>query len=270
MSPIRLGEAFRRPVAPPEPEIEVSPSDDFGRFLELLEGLSRPTVLVEPPDLSAIVTAVTSLRPGVTAAEIAAALQDVIQPAREHDTVEPLNLVASKLEALDFRLKGMGVQAYGGGSATLAPGSSIGVNNFPASIRTPAAADILHGYDNRTIGVGATTIITVPAGRTFIGKVAASVSCTVAAAVNTSAETVATFSVSGAGATPAAGNLFTVAAQAGANAVTGVSGTEGNNYGELSVVVVAPAENSVAIQYAITMTGSTSQRAAVVAHGALD
>lgn len=87
--------------------------------------LELPEIRIDPPDLSAIVTAVTSLNgTGPSADEIARAIAAVIAPHPEATPggAEALDAVARALEKLDFRLKGMGTQAYGGGSVTFAPG----------------------------------------------------------------------------------------------------------------------------------------------------
>lgn len=141
MSPIRLGEALREPVEPPEEELAVEVPDSVFLALEaIVERLNvpAPQVLVEPPDLSAIVTAVTSLKPGVTAEEIAAAIQDTL--GRAPDPTGPLNLVAEKLEGLDFRLQGLGRQAYGGGSVNLAPNQVLKLEKGTLSTVTSVAS----------------------------------------------------------------------------------------------------------------------------------
>lgn len=94
--------------------------------------LPTPVVHVEPPDLSAIVTAVTGLKPGADAEDIARAIAGVIapnQPASESGA-EALSSVAAALEKLDFRLKGLGTQAYGGGSVSLLPNQQVGISNW--------------------------------------------------------------------------------------------------------------------------------------------
>lgn len=91
--------------------------------------LELPAINIAPPDLADVVTAVTSLKPGPTAEEIARAIADVIGPptAASPDGTDALGQVARALEGLDFRLKGMGVQAYGGGSVHLESGQTIGI-----------------------------------------------------------------------------------------------------------------------------------------------
>src|SRR5262245_16582430 len=85
--------------------------------------LELPPITVAPPDLAEVVTAVTGLKPGPTAEEIAAAIAGVLNPSDpQPDGNAALQAVAAALEKLDFRLKGMGTQAYGGGAVTLAAG----------------------------------------------------------------------------------------------------------------------------------------------------
>jgi hypothetical protein len=73
--------------------------------------LELPEIRIDPPDLSAIVTAVTSLNgTGPTAEEIARAIAAVIAPppATTPGGAEALEAVARALEKLDFRMQGMG------------------------------------------------------------------------------------------------------------------------------------------------------------------
>lgn len=90
--------------------------------------LPAPTIHVAPPDLADIVTAVTSLKPGPTAEEIASAIASVLSaPSWPGTGQEALEAVAQALKNLDFRLKGMGTQAYGGGAVTLEAGQTVAV-----------------------------------------------------------------------------------------------------------------------------------------------
>jgi len=82
--------------------------------------LELPPINVAPPDLAGIVTAVTGLKSGPTADEIAAAIAGVLTPSvPQPDGSAALREVAAALEKLDFRLKGLGTQAYGGGTAII-------------------------------------------------------------------------------------------------------------------------------------------------------
>jgi hypothetical protein len=84
-----------------------------------------PVVTVAPPDLTDVVTAVQSLNgTGPTAEDIARAIRDVLSPTPPQAGTEALSEVARALEKLDFRLRGMGTQAYGGGSVSFAPGQA--------------------------------------------------------------------------------------------------------------------------------------------------
>lgn len=94
--------------------------------------IPAPQVNVAAPDLTDIVSAVTSLNgTGPTAEDIARAIADVIAPPQtaSPDGAEALGQVARALEKLDFRLKGVGTQAYGGGSVSLLPNQSVAVAN---------------------------------------------------------------------------------------------------------------------------------------------
>lgn len=84
--------------------------------------LELPPISIAPPDLADVVNAVTALKPGPTAEEIAAAIAATLRPGTgTPDGSAALESVAAALEKLDFRLKGMGTQAYGGGSVSLTP-----------------------------------------------------------------------------------------------------------------------------------------------------
>lgn len=113
-----------------------------------------PTVNVEPPDLTDIVTAVQGIRgtSGPTADDIARAIADVLAPARTDDDGDALRQVAEGLKMLDHRLQGMGRQAYGGGSVSLQSGQTIGVNNFPTDLAKDAT--LLRRYGDHTTKAG--------------------------------------------------------------------------------------------------------------------
>lgn len=125
-----------------------------------LPELPIPLVTVSPPeiDLAEIVTAVSGLKPGPTAEEIALAIASVLSPpllgAASEDGAEALAAVARALEKLDFRLKGMGTQAYGGGSVSLMPNQTVGVT-FPAG-ETGLAKDatLLRRYGDHVTKAG--------------------------------------------------------------------------------------------------------------------
>ena len=132
------------------------------------------------------------------------------------------------------------------------PGSPFSVTTNPFA---PTAANVLDGRQTFTTTTAATTLVTVPQGRTWVGKVGASCSVAVTAAAATAGQSNAVFSIAGAGATPS-GNIFGVDAKAGTNGATGTVGSQGSNFGATDLVVVAPAGNSVTIQVTTTMSGS--------------
>lgn len=89
--------------------------------------LPTPQVHIGAPDLGEIVTAVTSLKPGPSAEEIAAAIAATLTTAPPNGA-EALEQVARALEKLDFRLKGEGGRAFGGGSVTIQPNQTVGIS----------------------------------------------------------------------------------------------------------------------------------------------
>lgn len=130
---------------------------------------------------------------------------------------------------------------------------------LPTTRAGTVAADVLSGRQAFTATTVATTIVTVPAGRTWVGQVGASVAVGVNSASTTAGQASALLSVAGAGAIPAAGVYLGVDALAGANAVTGLTGAQGSNYAAATWTVVAPAGNAVTIQVTATCAGTTSK-----------
>lgn len=97
--------------------------------------LPAPVVNVDPPDLGDIVTAVTGLKPGPSAEEIARAIAEILRfPTPEPD--ESLARVADSLEKVSNQLRGMSSPVVGGGSVNLTPEA------------TAALADLKHGVSD--------------------------------------------------------------------------------------------------------------------------
>lgn len=85
----------------------------------LAAGFQAPVVNVPDVDLSDVVNAVVGIHPGPTAQEIAEALASIIAPGKvEEGGNDSLHEVAEALKKLEFRLQGLGTQAYGGGSVS--------------------------------------------------------------------------------------------------------------------------------------------------------
>lgn len=120
----------------------------------------------------------------------------------------------------------------------------------------PTAANVLDGFQSVTATTGATTLVTVPAGRTWVGKIGASVSCHNAAAALAAGQAKAIFSVVGVGATPPAGNVFAVTAQTAANAATGAVGVDASADLQTDFTLIAPASGGVQIQVTTTISGT--------------
>lgn len=141
--------------------------------------------------------------------------------------------------------------------ATLASGQNPDGTGFSLPTTQPATpTNVLDGFQAVTATTGATTLVTVPLGRTWVGTVSMNAGVTVAAASATAGNAQAILSLSGAGSTPAAGNYFQVNAVAGANAATGLVGSDGNDSLSSPFTVVAGA-NNVLIQSTITITGTS-------------
>lgn len=133
---------------------------------------------------------------------------------------------------------------------------------------TTAAANVLVGFQSFTATTAATTVLTVPAGRTWVGTVGVACSVANAAANATAGVSRAVVTTAGAGATPAAGTILAVEAKCGANAATGTVGSQNAVRQALTFTVVAPGGNAVTIQCATTVTG-TAGVVDVTATGAL-
>lgn len=150
----------------------------------------------------------------------------------------------------------MGGFSNPGEAGPLAVQGIVGGTALPVTNAVIAAANILDGTQTFTSTTAATTIITVPAGRIWIGSVVVSCAAQNAAANAVVGEARGTISIAGTGATPAAGTLFEVECLVGANAVAGTVGGGTANRGIVRAVVIAPAGNAVTIQLAATITGT--------------
>lgn len=141
--------------------------------------------------------------------------------------------------------------------------------NLRTAPQRPTATDILVGYATVTATTGTTTLITVSAGRTWVGTLCASVDGNKAAAVTGNGLVNATFLTTGTNVVPAAGTYFGVSASIGANAATGTVGTQGSNQGCTPFTTVAPAGNTTTINYVTTCTSTTACAVHVSAIGVM-
>ena len=128
---MRLGDGFYIPVVEEPVEVVRQPSFEDLRNEQLLVAISalqdalvnlpRPEVHVEAPDLTAIVQAVTGLKPGATSEDIAQAVVREISPTTSQtDTAEVLGKLVKALEKLDFRM-----QATSGGGGVAVASSRV-------------------------------------------------------------------------------------------------------------------------------------------------
>lgn len=91
-----------------------------------------PIINVPPVDLSEIVTAVTSLNTSTpTAEEIATAIAAVVTGAPQETEGNVMGELVKALEKLDFRLQGVGTQAYGGGAVSF---SNAGITQMAEAL----------------------------------------------------------------------------------------------------------------------------------------
>lgn len=122
----------------------------------------------------------------------------------------------------------------------------------------PAAASILAGSQSYTATQAATTIITIPAGNVWVGQVSISASVGIAAASTTAGQALGVVTTTGAGTTPAAGQVMDCEARAGANAATGTVGSSGSNSCVLDMVVHC-ASGTCTLAGATTQAGTASR-----------
>jgi hypothetical protein len=122
------------------------------------------------------------------------------------------------------------------------------------------AANVLDGRLALVVTTGAAAIVTVPAGRTWVGSLSITASIAENGADTVQASTIAILAVAGAGVTPPAGTVLSCSAYAGANVAAGTTGNAGNNNVTApQVVVIAPAGNSVTINASTTITGDAGR-----------
>jgi hypothetical protein len=126
----------------------------------------------------------------------------------------------------------------------------------------PATANILVGHQAQTVTTVATTIITIPSNRTWVGTI--TVTCDVAntGAVTTVGQALGTITTVGANVTPAAGTYVTCEARCGANVATGTVGTQGQNSITVPMVVNTGAATAT-LALASTQAGTNSRVAAI-------
>jgi len=131
-------------------------------------------------------------------------------------------------------------------------------NPVPTTTSAPVAADIVNGFQTFAATTGATTLLTVAAGRTWVGSIGAACAVGIAAASTTAGQARAVFATAGTGVTPAAGTVLAIEAKAGANAATGVTGSQGSSAGSTPLTVIAPSGNAVTVTVATTQAGTAS------------
>lgn len=141
--------------------------------------------------------------------------------------------------------------------------------NLRTAPQRPTSGDILVGYATVTATTASTVLATITAGRTWVGTLCASVDGNKAAAATGNGLVNATFLTVGTNVIPAAGTYFGVGASIGANAATGVTGTQAANQGCTPWTQVSPAGNTTTINYAATCTNTTACAAHVSAVGVM-
>lgn len=139
------------------------------------------------------------------------------------------------------------------------------------SAANPTTANILDGFAN-VQAAGTTTLITVPAGRTWVGYVGLAVAITETAAATTVASISGSITTAnGTGvATPAAGTYARVDAECGASAAGGTVGEgQAEAMGGQRLVVNASAAGTALIQLVVATSNGASPQASGWAIGEL-
>ena len=129
---------------------------------------------------------------------------------------------------------------------------------LPIAVSAPLASEIISGRQAFTATTAATTLITIPAGRTWSGQIGASVTCSVAAGTTIPGQASAQISVSGTGAVPIAGIYLGVDTRVGSGLATSVNGAQSANFASAPIIICAPAGNTVTVQVASTNTGTVA------------
>lgn len=88
--------------------------------------LELPPINIPAPDLTDIVQAVTGLRQTASADDIGRAIAAALAPQDTNDAA--LLAIADGLKMLEHRLQGFGKQAYGGGTVSLAAGTTFQIS----------------------------------------------------------------------------------------------------------------------------------------------
>ena len=130
--------------------------------------------------------------------------------------------------------------------------------SLPVAASAPATADIISGRQAFIITTAATTLITIPAGRTWYGQIGASVTCSVAAGSTVPGQASAQISIVGTGAVPTPGIYLGVDTRTGAALSTSVNGAQSANFGSAPIIIAAPAANSVSVQVTSTNSGTSA------------
>lgn len=145
---------------------------------------------------------------------------------------------------------------YDGTTHDMLRGDSI--NGLKTYHSAPQASNIVAGSQSYTSTQAATTIITIPAGTTWVGEVSISASSSTVAGSATAGQALGVVTTTGAGTTPAAGQVMDCEARNGANAATGTVGSQGNNSCRLTMAVNC-ASGTCTIAGATTQAGTASR-----------
>lgn len=186
----------------------------------------------------------------------------VVQSTASSLKVQAVGSVASLSADSGNPMKVGGVFTTNANQSAASTGNRVDLQTDPAGClrvapQRPTAADIVTGYLQHTSTTGAATVLTVAAGRTWVGVVTVSVAASKAAAATGNGLVSALIATAGTNVSPAAATVLAVSARIGANAATGTTGTSGSNSLAMKMTITAPAGNSVTLSLASTLTSTT-------------
>lgn len=142
-------------------------------------------------------------------------------------------------------------------------GSRTGPDSSPI-----VAANIVSGYAQTGSSGGPTTLLTIPAGRSWKGWIG--LTCTAENAAAATGVGVARITISlDANSTPAPGNIMYCEAKVAPNAAGGTTGDTSNNAVAMEHVISASSAGAVNVQYTTVVGSSSAGSAAVMASGML-
>lgn len=151
-------------------------------LIEAVRAIPRPEIVVDIPELAQMVNAVQGLKGPATAEEIAEALARKLTPAPPTADTGIVEAIRELVEKVDFRLKGIGTQAYGGGGMSvesLATAVNQGLTSYGAATGSggtgltntqlrAAAVEVVDAAEDATLTAVPFSLTTTGAGQILV------------------------------------------------------------------------------------------------------